>query len=182
VLAEGADSVKRFVESGIAELGSKLGPLVWQFASTKHFDPDDFEPFLQLLPDKVGGLALRHVLDVRHESFMVPEYLALARKYKVATVFCDSDDYPSFCDLTGDFVYARLMRTQSEVPTGYSPKALAQWAENAKVWADGGEPEGLPCVEETPAPVKPRDVFMFFISGAKERAPAAAMGLLKALD
>lgn len=182
VLAEGADSIKRFIGSGIAELGNKLGPLVWQFASTKRFDAADFETFLELLPDQVDGLPLRHVLDVRHESFMVPEYLALARRYKVATVYCDSDDYPSFCDLTADFVYARLMRTQSEVPTGYPPKALKQWAQNAKTWAAGGEPQGLPCVEaDKPAPVKPRDVFMFFISGAKERAPAAAMGLLKAL-
>jgi len=182
VLAEGADSVKRFIDSGISELGPKLGPLVWQFAPTKRFDAEDFETFLALLPPKVDGIALRHVMDVRHDSFMVSEYLALARKYKVATVFCDSDDYPSFCDLTSDFVYARLMRTQSEVPTGYAPKDLKKWAENAKTWAAGGEPAGLPCVEaDKPAPVKPRDVFMFFISGAKERAPAAAMGLLKAL-
>jgi uncharacterized protein YecE (DUF72 family) len=182
VLADGADSIKRFIESGITELGPKLGPLVWQFASTKQFDAADFETFLALLPAQADGIALRHVLDVRHESFMVPQYLALARRYKVATVFCDSDDYPSFCDLTADFVYARLMRTQSPIPTGYAPKDLKQWAANAKTWAAGGEPAGLPCVEaDTPAPVKPRDVFMFFISGAKERAPAAAMGLLKAL-
>jgi len=182
VLAEGADSVKRFIESGITELGTKLGPLVWQFASTKRFDAADFETFLQLLPLKADGIALRHVLDVRHESFMVPEYLALARKYKVATVFCDSDDYPSFCDLTADFVYARLMRTEPGIPTGYAPKALQQWAANARVWAEGGEPAGLPCIEaDKPAPLKPREVFMFFISGAKERAPAAAMALLGVL-
>jgi uncharacterized protein YecE (DUF72 family) len=182
VLAEGADSVKRFIDSGISELGRKLGPLVWQFAPTKRFDAADFETFFELLPAEVDGIALRHVMDVRHESFMVPEYLALARKHKVATVFCDSDAYPSFCDLTGDFVYARLMRTRPEIATGYAPEELKQWAGNAKTWAAGGEPAGLPCIEaDTPAPVEPRDVFMFFISGAKERAPAAAMGLLKAL-
>jgi uncharacterized protein YecE (DUF72 family) len=182
VLAEGADSVRRFIGSGITELGPKLGPLVWQFATTKQFQADDFENFLALLPDQAEGIALRHVMDVRHESFMVPEYLALARRYKVATVFCDSDDYPSFCDLTADFVYARLMRSRSEIATGYPMKDIQRWARSAKVWAEGGEPEGLPCIEaDTPAPVRPRDVFMFFISGAKERAPAAAMALLKAL-
>ena len=181
VLAEAGESISRFVGSGIAELGDKLGPLVWQFAPTKRFDPDDLEAFLKLLPSEVDGLALRHVLDVRHESFMSPEYLALARRHGVATVFCDSDDYPSFCDITGDFVYARLMRTDPAIETGYPQPAIAEWAERARLWAAGQEPPGLPCVEETMAPLQPRDVFMFFISGAKERAPAAAMALLGAL-
>lgn len=181
VLAEAGESIDRFVNSGIAELGDKLGPLIWQFAPTKRFDPDDLGAFLKLLPSSVAGLPLRHVLDVRHESFMTPEYLALARRHGVATVFCDSDDYPSFCDITGDFVYARLMRTESAVETGYPASAIAEWAEHARQWAAGGEPPGLPCIEETIAPERPRDVFLFFISGAKERAPAAAMALLRQL-
>jgi uncharacterized protein YecE (DUF72 family) len=111
VLGEAGESVQRFVGSGIAELGDKLGPIVWQFAPTKRFDPADFEAFLKLLPAEVAGLPLRHVMDVRHESFKVPEYLALARRYRAATVFTDSDDYPSFADLTADFVYTRMMRT-----------------------------------------------------------------------
>ena len=101
VLAEAGDSIARFVDSGIAELGPKLGPIVWQFATTKHFEADDFEAFLALLPKEVEGVALRHVLDVRHASFMCPEYLALARRHGAATVFTDSDDYPSFADLDG---------------------------------------------------------------------------------
>ncbi|MEO8281301.1 MAG: DUF72 domain-containing protein [Ideonella sp.] len=181
VLAEAGESVNRFVGSGIAELGDKLGPLIWQFAPTKRFDPVDLEAFLQLLPSQVDGLALRHVLDVRHESFMTPEYLALARRHGVATVFSDSDDYPSFCDITGDFVYARLMRTEAAIETGYPAPAIARWAECARLWALGEEPPGLPCIEEKIAPVQPREVFMFFISGAKERAPAAAMALLAQL-
>ncbi len=181
VLAEAGDSIQRFVGSGIAELGDKLGPVVWQFAPTKRFDPVDLESFLELLPHEVDGLPLRHVLDVRHESFMTPDYLALARRHGVASVFCDSDDYPSFSDITGDFVYARMMRTHSEIPTGYAAADIDQWAANARSWAAGDEPVGLPCVEEVIAPRQPRDVFMFFISGAKERAPAAAMALLKAL-
>jgi uncharacterized protein YecE (DUF72 family) len=121
-------------------------------------------------------------MDVRHESFMTPEYLKLARKYKVATVFADSDEYPSFADLTGDFVYARLMRTETTVPTGYEARALDRWAECARAWAAGGEPEDLPRVDAAPAAPKPRDVFMYFISGAKERAPAAATALLERLQ
>lgn len=181
VLAGAGESIERFVGSGISELGNKLGPIVWQFMPTKVFDTDDFEAFLALLPRKVDGLALRHVLDVRHASFMSADYLKLARKYRCATVFCDSDDYPSFADLTADFVYARLMRSQARLGSGYAPKALDAWAQAARTWAEGGEPADLPRVEATAKASTPRDVFMFFINGAKERAPAAAMGLLKRL-
>lgn len=182
VLAEAGESVQRFIGSGLAELGPKLGPIVWQFAPFKQFDPVDFEAFLKLLPNQVDGVALRHVLDVRHSSFMCAEYLALARRYKAATVFTDSDDYPSFADITGDFVYTRMMRTQSTLPEGCTPGVLDQLADCARAWRDGQEPDRLPRVE--PAPVQavaPRDVFMFFISGAKERAPAAAMALRQRL-
>lgn len=181
VLAEAGESVERFIGSGLAELGDKLGPVLWQFAPTKKFDPVDFEAFLKLLPTKVDGLPLRHVMDVRHDSFKTPEYLALARRHKVGTVFTDSDDYPSFADITGDFVYARTMRSQSSLPLGFEPQALDQLAACAQRWAQGGEPEGVPRVEP-PQPAGPRDVFLFFISGAKERNPAAAMALLERLS
>jgi len=181
LLAEGGDSVERFIGSGLAELGPKLGPIVWQFMPTKRFEPEDFAGFLALLPAKVEGLPLRHVLDVRHESFLCAEYLALARKHKVATVFTDSADYPSFADLTGDFAYARLMKSDAELKTGYAPKALEEWAGRAQAWAEGGEPQDLPRVAAAAAKGKPRDVFVYFINGAKERAPAAAMALIARL-
>jgi uncharacterized protein YecE (DUF72 family) len=181
ILAEAGDSIDRFVGSGLAELGRKLGPIVWQFAPNKQFEPEDFEAFLSLLPKAVDGQVLRHVLDVRHPSFMDRAYLKLVRKYKAATVFTDSDEYPSFADLTGPLVYARLMRAQAEVSTGYSASALKRWAGAAVTWAEGGQPAGLPLVDDRPVPAKPREVFMFFINGAKENAPAAAMGLLKNL-
>ena len=181
VLAEAGGSVERFIGSGLSELGPKLGPIVWQFAPTKLFDPSDFEAFLELLPDQVDGLPLRHALDVRHPSFMDPAYLALARKHRCATVFTDSDDYPSFADLTGDFVYARMMRTDPKVKTGYAPKALDRWAEAARTWASGGEPADVPRVDKPGTKVGARDVFIFFISGAKERAPAAAVALIERL-
>jgi uncharacterized protein YecE (DUF72 family) len=128
-------------------------------------------------------------MEVRHASFMAPDYVALARRHGVATVFADSDDYPSFADVTGDFVYARLMRCESACETGYPAATIAAWAERASAWRSGGEaaglprvePAGLPRVEPAPAPAAARDVFMFFISGAKERAPAAAVATLAAL-
>ena len=181
VLAEAGESVRRFVGSGLAELGDKLGPIVWQFAPTKRFDAADFGAFLELLPAAVDGLPLRHVMDVRHDSFKTPDYLALARRHRVATVFTDSDDYPSFADLTGDFLYARLMRSQAEVPTGYPLPVLDAFADCARCWAAGGEPAGLPRVEPPPPSGAPRDVFLYFINGAKERAPAGAMALIERL-
>ena len=183
VLAEAGDSIDRFIDSGIAELGDKLGPLVWQFAITKQFEPEDFEAFLDRLPGEVEGRALRHVLEVRHESFMCDEYLALARKYRAATVFTDSDKYPSFADLTGgDLVYARLMRADAGLETGYPPESLTQWAGRASEWAAGREPADLPKVAgKAPGRATKREVFVFFINGAKERAPAAAQALIHTL-
>ncbi len=182
VLAEAGPSIEMFVGSGIAELRHKLGPIVWQFAPTKRFDPVDFEAFLKLLPAEVGGQPLRHALDVRHDSFRSAEYLALARRYGAATVFTDSDDYPPIPDLTGDFVYTRMMRTDASLPLGCTPQVLDGLAACARAWRSGAEPTGLPRVEPAPAVTSPRDVFMFFISGAKEKAPAAAMALRERID
>ncbi|WP_374584045.1 DUF72 domain-containing protein [Pseudoduganella sp.] len=165
VLGEAGESIERFMQSGLSELGNKLGPILWQLAATKRFDPDDLEAFFKLLPAKLGTRKLQHVLDARHESFMCPEYLKLARKYKVATVLTDSPKFPNFSELTGPFVYARLMDARSEVATGYTRPALRRWAAQAHEWSGGGQ----------------RDVFVYFINGAKERAPAAAMQLLREL-
>lgn len=181
VLAESGDSIARFIDSGIAELGPKLGPVVWQFAPTKQFDAEDFEAFLQLLPDSVEGVKLRHVLEVRHDSFMSPDYLKLARKYKAATVFTDSRKFPSMADLTADFVYARLMESSEKLKTGYGPKAIDEWAARTQSWARGAQPDDLPKLEERKPAARQREVFIFFINGAKERAPAAAQALLERL-
>ena len=183
VLAEAGESIDRFIGSGLGRLRHKLGPVLWQFAPTKKFDPVDFEAFLALLPPEVDGHALRHVLDVRNDSFMVPEFLALARKHRCAVVFTDSPDYPSFASLTTDFVYLRLMNAKADVATGYEPAVLGAFAACARTWAGGGEPTGLPRVpgDAGAAAAASRDVFMFMINGAKERAPAAAMGVIQAL-
>lgn len=182
LLATAGESITRFVDSGLEELGAKLGPIVWQFMPTKAFDADDFEAFLGLLPKQAGSRALRHVMDVRHASFKSPDYIALARKHKVATVFTDSDKFPSFADLTADFAYARLMNSDAGLQSGYAPKALDGWAENARTWSAGKTPTALPHVDEASAKAaKARDVFIYFINGAKEKAPAAAQALIERL-
>ena len=181
-LAQAGESIQRFLHSGIAELGPKLGPLIWQFPTSRRFDATAFEAFLALLPASLDGLALRHVLDVRHDSFRSPEYLALARRHQVATVFTDSDDYPSFADVTGPFIYARIMRTDASLPRGISDDAATAVAACARVWRDGGEPEALPRIAPPIAASAPRDVYLLFISGDKIKAPQAAMAVREQLD
>ena len=178
LLAEAGDSIQRFVGQGIVELGDKLGPILWQFMATKKFDADDFAAFLKLLPAKQDGLALRHAVQVRHDSFAVPEFVAMCRKAGVAIVYAQSNEYPAIADVTGDFVYARLETAVEDEAAGYAPAELDHWASVAKTWAAGGRPEGLPYVAE-PANRQPRDVFLFAISGAKVRNPAAAMALIE---
>jgi uncharacterized protein YecE (DUF72 family) len=181
VLAEAGESIQRFIGSGIEELGDKLGPIVWQFAPTKQFDAADFGAFLGLLPERVGTCALRHALDVRHASFAVPEFVKLARQHCAAIVCTDAEKFPLLADLTSDFTYARLMRSEAHIDTGYTAQALHRWAERAAVWAAGGTPQDLPRQAASAPAKKPRDVFVYFIDGAKERAPAAARALLERL-
>lgn len=181
VLAHAGKSIKAFVNGGIAELGDRLGPINWQFPAHKSFEPDDFAAFLDLLPRSLDGRDLRHVLEVRHESFLCTQFVDLARRHRVATVLTDSLTYPSFADVTGDFMYLRLMRSESSIATGYPEKSLDAWAERARDWARGDEPADLPRVAQTHARAATRDVFVYFISAAKERNPAAAIALLSRL-
>ena len=180
LLAEAGDAIGRFCGQGFTELGDKLGPILWQFMGTKQFDPEDFGAFLKLLPARQDGVALRHAVEPRHESFRNAEFVAMARAAGVAIVFADSDDYPCIPDLSGDFVYARLQRCREEEPAGYAAKDLDRWARVAKKWAKGESPAGFPYAAEPPAP-KPRDTFLFFIAGAKVRSPLAASALIDRL-
>ena len=180
VLAKTGPQVQDFV-GGIASLGDRLGPLVWQFDKGSRLQREDFSAFLTLLPATANGRRLRHVLDVRDPDFVDVDFIALARRHGMATVFTDSGEYPSFADVTADFVYARLMRTRAEVATGYPTDELDRWAQRARTWASGGQPEGLPYISADAAPAVPREVFVYFISAAKERNPAAAMALLQRL-
>ena len=161
LLAGAGESVERFIGQGLAELKDKLGPINWQFMGTKKFDAADIEGFLKLLPKEVGGVPLRHALEVRHESFRTPQFYDLVRKHGVAIVFADDDTFPKIDEPTADFSYARLMRTEDGVETGYPAKALDGWAKQAAAWAKNG------------------DAFVYFISGAKVRNPAAAQALIE---
>lgn len=159
VLTDGAESIERFLGQGFTELGDRLGPILWQFMATKKFNADEFAAFLRLLPETRDGIPLRHALEVRHESFRDPAFFALAKAANVAIVFADSDTFPKIDEPTADFTYARLQRCIEDCPTGYDVAALDRWADQARTWQKRGE------------------AFIFFISGAKVRAPVAAMAL-----
>jgi uncharacterized protein YecE (DUF72 family) len=182
LLKEAGDSIKRFLESGLTELGDHLGPLLWQFAPTKKFDAADFGGFLALLPDKFDGRVLRHVIEVRHDSFRTPEFMSLLREFAMPAVFTDHAKYPNIADLTADFVYARLQRGKDTIATAYPAKELDAWAGRLRSWAQGKTPADLPRIEPArKTKTVPRDVFAYVIHEGKVRAPAAAMALIERL-
>jgi len=163
VLADGADSINRFLAQGLTELGSKLGPINWQFMATKKFDADDFGAFLALLPRERDQLELRHAVEVRHPSFATEEFYDLARAHNVAIIFAQDEKFPAINETTADFTYARLMSTEAGNAFGVTPQELKQRTKEAQTWAANG------------------DTFIYFISGAKERNPDAARALLAEL-
>lgn len=163
-LAEVGESIGKFVEQGLVELGEKLGPINWQLKDTKRFDPDEIAAFLALLPASHAGVPLAHAIEARHASFDDAAFFDLARDAGVAVVVAQSDKFPDFAQADGPFVYARLQRCRAEEAEGYPAAEIAAWADEARRWSAAG-----------------RDVFAFFISGAKERAPAAARALIERL-
>lgn len=180
VLAEAGDSIARFLDGGLANLGDKLGPINWQFMATKTFDPDDFAAFLALLPDHHQGQPLRHAVEVRHDSFRDPAFTAMIRHRGIAAVISADGGYTQIADPTAPFVYARIMGTAQDQPVGYDAAALDLWAARIREWAAGGCPTGLDYVDP-PAPGKPRDVYLYVIGGHKAANPHAAMALMARL-
>jgi uncharacterized protein YecE (DUF72 family) len=125
---------------------------------------------------------LRHVVEVRHDSFKTPEFIALLRQFKIAAVYTDHATYPNIADITADFLYARLQRGEDTVPTAYPPKQIDEWANRLQTWAEGKAPKDLPVVDsKTKSAAAPRDVFAYVIHEGKIRAPAAAMALIEKL-
>ena len=181
-LADTAKGIKGFIEGGLDQMGDRLGPILWQLPPSRRFDADDLDAFLRLLPGTLAERPLRHVLEVRHPSFLSTEYVALARSHRIPTVFTDSPEYPSLADITGDFTYARLMRSEDGIATGYGSTDLDDWSARAQRWAGGQDNPELPHVTATLPDGGSRDVFIFFISAAKHRNPAAAMALQSRVD
>ncbi|MGH6992332.1 MAG: DUF72 domain-containing protein [Caulobacteraceae bacterium] len=160
-LANAKEGLARFLAQGLGALGSKLGPILWQLMATKVFDCEDMARFLDLLPDSVEGLPLRHAIEPRHRSFAEPAFLSLCAERGVAICLSDDERWPLIEAAGNPFIYARLLRSRSEEASGYAPGDLDRWAGRFMAQARAG-----------------RDVFAFFIGGAKEKAPAAALALM----
>ena len=162
-LREAKESIEWFFNSGVGELGSKLGPIFWQMAPYKKFDAAEMKAYFDMLPEMLKKQRLRHAIEVRHASFACDEFMDLARKRNIAVVTVESEKHPLIVEPTADFAYARLELTRADEPAGYPKPALTKWLKTARSWEKSG------------------DVFLYFISGAKERNPAAAMAMLELL-
>jgi uncharacterized protein YecE (DUF72 family) len=163
-LADAEEGLTNFFAQGLDALGSKLGPILWQFAPRRKFDREDIAAFLKLLPRNLEGMELRHAIEPRHESFQDEQFLDLCREHDAAVVYEDHDEYPCIDADTASFRYARLQRMSEDVPTGYDDKALDSFAERTRRWQKDGH-----------------DAYIFMINGAKVRAPAAALALQERL-
>ena len=160
-LAEAGEGLSGFFAQGFAALGEKLGPILWQFTHYRKFDRDDIAGFIDLLPEKLDGITLRHAIEPRHGSFDDEKFFDLCRGRNIAVVLEDSDDYPTIEADTADFRYARLQRMSEDIATGYDDEALDGFAKRAHDWQ--------------------KDAYIFMINGAKVRAPAAALALQERL-
>ncbi len=163
-LCEGAEGIGNFFAQGFALLGPRLGPILWQFAPRRKFNRDDIAGFIDLLPETLEGITLRHAIEPRHDSFNDEQFFALCRARNIAVVLEDSDDYPTIEADTADFRYARFQRMNEDLATGYDDAALDAFATQARAWRESG-----------------RDAYIFMINGAKVRAPAAALALRERL-
>jgi uncharacterized protein YecE (DUF72 family) len=191
-----------FFASGVLRLEEKLGPVLWQFPASFRFSAERLDQFFALLPrdtEAAAALAegrsewladrswtktaqrrdLRHAIEIRHQSFLDPAFVALLRRHRVALVFADSVAWPYAEDATADFVYLRLHGSEELYASGYSDEALDHWATRIKLWAEGLEPNDARLIapEVGPAPQGARDVFAYFDNDAKVRAPVDARSL-----
>lgn len=198
------DAIANFFASGILCLGSKLGPILWQFPPNVMWKDERFAEFLKLLPRtskeaarlarkhtakmegrawtrSLGDYPIRHAFEFRHPSFAVEGFLDLLRKHNAAFVFAhDGKKSPYLEDLTADFVYAR-MHGQSQGKNGYSSAFLKKWAGRVDLWAKGKEPPDAQRVSEVKAPRRSRDVYVYFDNELKARAPFHALTLAEQL-
>jgi uncharacterized protein YecE (DUF72 family) len=205
-LRDAAKPLANVLASGVFALREKLGPFLWQLPPNFQFDADRIEAFLGLLPhDTETALArargheprmderalleidrkrtLRHAIEVRHDSFMDPAFIALLRKYKVALVVADTaGKWPYMEDVTADFMYLRLHGDAELYASGYSDDALARWAERIRAWTAGGQPKDAHLVSDKAAPKRAkRDVYCYFDNDIKVRAPYDARKLMALL-
>jgi len=201
-LREVQGPLANFMASGVLLLRKKLGAFLWQFPPNFKYQHDLLENFFKQLPaDSISALklgqghdlrikteegleiterfALRHAIEVRNKSFVLPEFVELLRKYQVALVCADTVEWPRLMDVTSDFMYCRLHGSEKLYEDGYDDKSLDAWASRVTDWARGDEPEDAERVLEPDAGARNavRDVFVYFDNDLKVKAPVDAMAL-----
>lgn len=158
-----AKSTALFLDQGITQLKEKLGPINWQFPGNRKFDREHFSNFISVLPKEKDGLALRHAFEVRGTGYDDPAFYELVDRAGIAVVYAEDDAFPKLAPGKAKFTVARFMQSQADEANGYPKKEMDRVAKLAADWAKRG------------------DTYVFFISGAKERNPAAAMALQQKL-
>jgi len=208
-------ALANFFASGVLALREKLGPILWQLPPNLGFDAKRLAEFFELLPrsaaeaaalarghnDKLKTRAflkidpealgpVRHAIEVRHPSFLVPEFFELLRRHNIAFVFADTaGKWPYAENLTADFVYIRLHGAEQLYVSGYSDRALDWWAARIDKWRVGKQPRDARLVGTPRCKVRghrsgmslPKDVFVYFDNDAKVHAPFDAIRLAKRL-
>ncbi|NID17311.1 DUF72 domain-containing protein [Luteibacter yeojuensis] len=195
-----------FFASGVLALREKLGPILWQFPPNFRFDPGVFEDFLAMLPRTTADAArmgrghdahlkheaylevgrnhrLRHAVEIRHDSFVDPSFVALLRKYGVAFVVADTaGKFPRYFDVTAPFVYVRLHGDKKLYASGYGDRALDDWARRIRAWRRGAQPARDPRIARSAPPKRAsRDVYVYFDNDMKVKAPRDAHTLIATL-
>jgi len=182
ILADSGPAIERFLHSGIAALGEKLGPILWQFPPTRKFDPASAAAFLESLPLDLSGRNLMHAVEARHASFDDPAWFELLRRRGIAHVIVDSDKQVLRGDRTAAFCYLRLQRNTADEKAGYPTDALDAWADRVTRWSHGEAVNDLPMADPGSAVARSTaDCFVYFISGDKAHAPIAARALMARL-
>jgi uncharacterized protein YecE (DUF72 family) len=181
-LTDARPSMDIFFAQGIEELQDRLGPILWQYMATKKFDYDDFASFFDILPRKLNGQALQHVVEVRNETFANARFVGLCRDHGIAICNSENEHYPFIPDITAGFAYLRLISASDDIPTGYGKKDLDLWAGRFRAYAGGRVPEDYTPYDRTGLPPGPREVYAYVIHEGKVRAPAAAMELIRRVD
>ena len=201
-LNEPVAPLANFIASGLLRLDPKLGPILWQLPPSFRFDGDKLDTFFRLLPRDTKTAAafgrrhdhrlkarawlrtgsrrhrLRHALEVRHDSFRDPAFIALLRKHDIALVCADTVEWPLLMDLTSDFVYCRLHGSRELYRSGYSTAEIGRWAKRIRAWRDG-HPMRDGTFVGPPAKAMPRDVFVYFDNTDKLKAPHDAQALMR---
>jgi uncharacterized protein YecE (DUF72 family) len=198
-----------YFASGMLTLGAKCGPILWQFAPQMRYDRERFETFIRILPRtlkqasafakrhatrladpaairvaKGADAPIRYCIEIRHDSFITPDFVDLLREYNIGLVPADTVEWPLLLDVTSDFIYCRLHGSEQLYASGYEAPAIDMWAARIAIWAAGGTPDADVSTQpeahrasQIVAPVQPRDVYVYFDNDAKVRAPYDAQAL-----